>query len=77
MQQVHCVILDKKTYWIVTREAIFSDWQARMFFLYLLTFFIFARMLDEDRGERKIQYSNIIRILEPNTSIRIRIWVTF
>ena len=29
------------------------------------------------RGERIIRYSNILRILEPNTSIRIRIWVTF
>ena len=29
------------------------------------------------RSERIIRYSNIIRILEPNTSIRIRIRVTF
>ena len=31
----------------------------------------------QSRGERIIRYSNIIRILEQNTSIRIRIRVTF
>ena len=32
---------------------------------------------NDDRGERIIRYSNIIQILTPNTSIRIRIHVTF
>ena len=59
MQQVHCVILDKETYCIVTREAIFSDKHA--YFLYLLTFFIFARMLDQEAASCEINCGPIYR----------------